>query len=90
MWVQATKTVLGESNGRRFSGVSFGFLVEDGIHHFMVRDLEAAMRTQAETLASWSMPERMISEFAGNVRAWAMLAKSWVVEGPITGVMDMN
>ena len=51
MWVQATKTVLGESKGRRFSGDSFGFLEEAGVHHFMVRDLEAAMRTQPETLA---------------------------------------
>ena len=88
-WVQDTKTVFGESKGPRFSGESFGFLDEDGVHHFMVRDLVAAIRTQAEMLAAWSMDERMISELEGNVSAWAMLAKSWVVEEPITEFMDM-
>lgn len=44
------------------------------------------MRTQAEMLASWSRDERMISEKGGKERAWERLAKSWVVEAPITGV----
>ena len=88
-WAQATKTVLGESKGLRFSGVSFGFLDEEGVHHFMVRNLEAAMRTQEEMLASWSMDERIISECGARDRAWARLAKSWVVEGPITGFVDL-
>ena len=37
-------------------------------------------------LASWSRDERMISEPGGKERARERLAKSWVVDGPITGV----
>jgi len=58
----------------------------EGVHHFRVRDWVRDMRTQAEMLASWSRDERMISEPGGKERARERLAKSWVVEGPITGV----
>ncbi len=58
----------------------------EGVHHFRTRFWVADMRTQAEMLASWSRDERMISEPGGKERARERLAKSWVVEGPITGV----
>jgi len=57
-----------------------------GVHHFRTRFWALDMRTQAEMLASWSRDERMISEPGGKERARERLAKSWVVEGPITGV----
>lgn len=84
--VHATKTVLADSNGRRFSGVRrrFGKSVV-GVHHLRTRFWALDMRTQAEMLASWSREERMISEEGGKERACERLAKSWVVEGPITG-----
>lgn len=55
-----------------------------GVHHFRTRLWSFDMRTQAEMLASWSSAERMISEPAGKERVWERLAKSCVVEGPIT------
>lgn len=87
--VQETNLVLSESRGRRFSGVKRGFLVRlaSGAHHFSVRFWRWAMRTQEEMLASWSVFETMISEPGGKWRVWARLAKSWVVEGPITRVL---
>ena len=85
-WVQDTNRVLGESKGRRFSGVRRGLvLVWGGAHHFMVRFWRRARRTQEEMLASWSSCEIIISEVGGKCRVWARLAKRRVVEGPITG-----
>ena len=60
-----------------------------GGHHFMVWFCERARRSQAETLASWSSEERMRVEEGGRERVRERLEKSWVVEGPITGVREM-
>ncbi len=85
--VHATKTVLADIRGRRFSGVrrKFGDSVV-GVHHLRTSFWDLDIRTQAEMLASWSRDERMISEPGGKERARERLAKSWVVDGPITGV----
>ena len=75
-------------NGRKLSGVSFGFEDGGGVHHFNVKFLVFAKRTQDEMLASWSIDETTISESAGRERArdCERLEKSWVVEGPMTAL----
>ena len=70
VWVQATKTVLSLSKGARFSGVCFraGPCDASPIHHLTTRFWCSAIRSQLETLASWSRAEMMTSEPAGKVK----------------------
>ena len=72
--VHATKTVLSEIKGARFSGVSLGLELsgseeeDSGAHHLMVSCWRSARETQEERFASWSSFDRMISEPAGKER----------------------
>lgn len=91
VWVHVTNFVLSLISGRRFAAVSFRSVgEEDGVHHLSVRLRILARRTQEEMLASWSIEETIISAEGGKERAndWERLAKSWVVEGPMTGGGD--
>lgn len=62
VWVQATSFVFGESRVARTEGSRCGFVVEEGVHHFIVQERQLARASQEAMLASWSSFERMISE----------------------------
>ena len=81
--VHATSRVRRDSSSERFSGVSFGFVVESpGFHHLITSFCCLATSFHGVTLASWSMADRTISSPASNWRAKDRLRRSCVAEDP--------
>lgn len=67
-WVQVTSFVFSERSSFKSWASSLGFSLVLGFHHLMVKFWRAARETQEAVLASWSIPERISSEPAGNSR----------------------
>lgn len=84
--VQVTRAVFSDNRGRRLSTVKIRSCGgDDGVHHFKTKPRTSAIRTHADILASWSIDETMISAFGGKSIIKERLAKSCVVDGPMTG-----